>query len=255
MNIKKTKLLAVFLVIIILVTSGCVANMPDNTVRSADDLTGKTVGVLAGSISEHYAAAQDEFNVKTFSDAAALAAELKNGGVDAVIASGDVSRELTKKPSVFRTLDTPYINASYRIAVSQENKTLLLNVNSRLSAMQRDGTLPNLINAWLSGEKTKTENEHTGLPVLTVAIDPTIYPFCYRDESGNVTGLEVELIRAVCGGLGVEAEFHEVSPDMLLYLVESGKVSLAIGRLTEGGAVSYSDSYLTMVQDILVRKD
>lgn len=255
MNVKKLKLLAAFLVIIFIGTTGCGANLPDNTVRSVNDLSGKTVGVLAGSVSESYAAAYDEFHIKTFSDTESLAAELKNGGVDAVIAFGEISRELTKKASGFRALETPFISADYRIAVSQENKTLLTNVNSRLTAMQRDGTLTALLDAWLAGDGTYANTQPAELPVLTVAVDPTLYPFAFHDENGNMTGLEIELIRAICSGLGVTAEFQEVSSDMLLYMVESGKVSLAIGRLSEGGAVSYSDSYLTMVQDILVRKD
>lgn len=248
------KITLLLLPALILLLAACSGRLPDNTVDKPADLAGKTVGVLENSVTEGYLRdVADKVYIRTFSEKSSLAAELKSGALDAVIADETLSADLTRDSSL-RALDTPFINRAYCIAISEENATLLKNVNDALKTLRRGGTLDKLAD-W-DEETFSFEDEGETAGTLVIAVAPDFAPYAYYDENGALAGLEIDLARLLCRQLGLTPEFRVAERDKLLYLAESGKVSLAIGRITRGeNAVSYSDTYLTSVQSIVVRKD
>ena len=52
--------------------------------------------------------------------------------------------------------------------------------------------------------------------VITVGTEGTYAPFTYHDESGKLTGYDVEVTRAVAEKLGVKVEFKETQWDTML---------------------------------------
>lgn len=258
MKYKRCVLLSAALAIIIALTS-CSGGLPPNSVYDADDLYGKTVGVLAGSGTEIYLESETEnIYVRTCIDAATLSSELLSGEVDAVIADDDTAEIVLKKSSKLKKLEEPLAEDYYCVAVSQDNSTLLKNINSAISNLQKDGTLAALNEAWFedgdSYELPEDTEEHS--QTLIVAVSAEYKPYSFYNEDGELDGYEVCLAKAICRELGVNIEFWVVDADKVLYMAESGKVNFSIGRLAEGdGAVLYSNSYMTSIQNILVRKD
>lgn len=57
---------------------------------------------------------------------------------------------------------------------------------------------------------------------LTIATEGTWAPWSYHDENDQLTGFDIEVARAVCDKLGVEADFVEGEWDSLLMGLESG---------------------------------
>lgn len=68
--------------------------------------------------------------------------------------------------------------------------------------------------------------------VLRVATEGTYTPFSYQGEGGDLTGYDVEVIRAVGEKLGVEVEFTQTPWDSIFAGLESGRVDLVANQVT-----------------------
>ncbi|MGX8698595.1 MAG: transporter substrate-binding domain-containing protein, partial [bacterium] len=64
--------------------------------------------------------------------------------------------------------------------------------------------------------------------VITIATEGVWAPWTYHDESGALTGMDVELGRLIAAELGVEAQFAETNWDSILAGVSAGRFDLAI---------------------------
>lgn len=235
----------------------CSSNLPPNTIYSAEDLNGKTVGVITNTAAENYLSRYSgNIYIRQCSDAEIIAQELVSGEIDAALADENGTADILNESSKLTVLAEPLINNEYCIAVSQENTTLLQNVNTALSDISKSGELAGLISGWLYGTYEYNPSGENYETSLAVAVCPDFWPYAFYDEEGELAGLEIDLIRLICDDLGVGVNFSAFDSDKLIYMVESGKVSLSIGRIVSGdAAVLYSDSYLTSVQNIIVRKD
>lgn len=94
---------------------------------------------------------------------------------------------------------------------------------------------------------------------LVIGVEGTYPPFTYHDESGELTGLDVEVGKAVAEKLGVEAEFQEAAWDSLLIGIDSGRFDTVINcvSITDERAEKYdfSDPYYYEARRVVVRAD
>ena len=94
---------------------------------------------------------------------------------------------------------------------------------------------------------------------LVIGMEGTYPPFTYHDESGELTGMDVEIGKALAEKLGVEAEFQEASWDALLIGIDSGRFDTVINSVsvTEERAEKYdfSDPYYYEARHVVVRAD
>lgn len=189
--------------------------------------------------------------IRDYTDAGIMLRDVESGELDCALTDRTTAEQRLQKNKKLETLAEPFVCRSYRIAVSPDNRKLLDKVNGALSALSADGRLA----AVTSGGGASGGGEG-GSGTLLAAVDPTMSPFEYYGTDGQPAGIEIDVLRAVCGELGVGLELVPADADKMLYLVESGKVSLAIGRLTgtESADLDYSDPYFVSEQLIVVRK-
>ncbi len=94
---------------------------------------------------------------------------------------------------------------------------------------------------------------------MIVATEGDWAPWTYHDESGELTGYDVELAKEVAKKLGVEAEFQETVWDSILAGVDSGRFDVAFNGVdyTEERAKKYnfSDPYLYNFSVLVVKDD
>lgn len=94
---------------------------------------------------------------------------------------------------------------------------------------------------------------------LVIGVEGTFPPYTYHDESGELTGMDVELGRAVAGKLGVEAEFVEASWDALLIGMDSGRFDTVINSvsITEERSQKYDFSapYCYIARHVVTRAE
>ena len=67
---------------------------------------------------------------------------------------------------------------------------------------------------------------------IKVGLEGTYPPFNYQDESGKLTGFEVEFAQALAKELGVSAEFQPTKWDGILAALESKRLDVVINQVT-----------------------
>lgn len=243
-------------VLVLALLSGCTGKLPENKVYSREDMEGKLVGVVKGTVAEsHLAVWGDRVSVQTFDSVKKLAKALRDGLVDCAVCGEESLKDVKKAARGIEPLEEEFLIRSYRMAVSVDNPELLRRLNETLEALRENGTAAKIIDGGKAGALPAAPGSFTG-ETVTVAVAVGFYPYAYY-EGEELTGIEVRLVQAVCQYLGLTPEFVPASEDKYLYLAESGKVSFAIGRITEGDGgegILYTDPYDVDKQLILVRK-
>lgn len=67
--------------------------------------------------------------------------------------------------------------------------------------------------------------------VVTVGTEGTYAPFTYHDESGKLTGYDVEVTRAIADKLGFKVEFKETNWDSMLAGLKSDRFDLVANQV------------------------
>ncbi|WP_227430358.1 substrate-binding periplasmic protein [Psychrobacter sp. I-STPA6b] len=83
--------------------------------------------------------------------------------------------------------------------------------------------------------QTEDYKDNSHLPVINVATYGSMAPFAFLDAQGNLTGIDVDTIRAIGEIEGFEVHFNSMPWQNLFDSVESGDNDLAIA------GISYSD--------------
>ena len=95
---------------------------------------------------------------------------------------------------------------------------------------------------------------------LTMATNAAFPPYeYYDDETGEVTGIDVEIAQAICDKLGYELEVVDTDFDSIVPGVVSGKYSFGMAGMTVNEerlqSVNFSNTYATGVQVVIVPED
>lgn len=71
-----------------------------------------------------------------------------------------------------------------------------------------------------------------GKGTVTVGTEGTYAPFTYHDESGKLTGYDVEVTRAVAEKLGIAVEFKETQWDAMLAGLKAGRFDMVANQVS-----------------------
>lgn len=104
------------------------------------------------------------------------------------------------------------------------------------------------LSAGCGGNGAGSSNASSGeKPVLKVATEANDPPYRYVSEKNQITGFEIDLVKAVAKEMGVSVEFKDMKFSQLLDSVSKKDVDLAIGTLTVNEKrkekVDFSDVY------------
>lgn len=134
----------------------------------------------------------------------------------------------------------------------------LAGCGSSTSSAVADSTAASAAAATASAEENELEKVKAA-GKLVIGVEGTYPPFTYHDESGELTGLDVELGKALAEQLGVEVEFQEAAWDSLLIGIDTGRFDTVINSvsITEERAEKYdfSDPYYYEARRVVVRAD
>lgn len=110
--------------------------------------------------------------------------------------------------------------------------------------------------ALADGEDTLAKIKEKG--TLTIAMEGVWQPWNYHDETGALTGFDVEVGALVAEGLGVTPEYVETDWSAILAGVDAGRFDIACNgvEFTEERAKSYEfSSFYVYTQMVLVVRD
>ncbi|MFP7297337.1 amino acid ABC transporter substrate-binding protein [Neobacillus niacini] len=94
---------------------------------------------------------------------------------------------------------------------------------------------------------------------LLIGTEGTYAPFTFHDESGNLTGFDVEISREVAKRIGVEAEFKETQWDAIFAGLDAKRFDMIANQVgirpDRQEKYSFSDPYITSAAVLVIHKD
>jgi len=65
---------------------------------------------------------------------------------------------------------------------------------------------------------------------ITIGVKADYKPWGYRDEGGELVGMEIDMAHEVAAAMGVEAELVPVQSSNRMQFLEQGKIDMMIAR-------------------------
>jgi polar amino acid transport system substrate-binding protein len=126
----------------------------NKTIKSADDLKGKTIAVKKGTSGAKFAednAAKLGYKVVQFNDSPAMFQEVSNGNADALLEDYPViSYAIAQKDLGLKTVGDRLNGDQYGIALLKgQNADLLKKIDAGLAELKKDGTYDKIIKTYL----------------------------------------------------------------------------------------------------------
>lgn len=112
-----------------------------------------------------------------------------------------------------------------------------------------------------SSESTEnTESEDSGeKEKYVVGTEATYAPMEYIDESGEIVGIDIDVVNAIAEEMGFEVEFQNIGWDPLFPAVKNGEIDFAVSSITitkkRQKEFDFTEPYYIANQLILVPED
>ena len=259
---KKTTIICVALAATLAFT-GC-AKKSKVTINSVADLTGKKIGVQAGTTGEAWVQDNVEgVQLSSFKSGMDAALDLKNRAIDAVVLD-----ELPAKAIVERNPDLMIIRdktftenkEEYAIAVKKGNKDLLASINKTISDMKSNGEYEKLVNAFMPADgkiSIPASESVSSSKVVKLGTNAAFPPFEYV-EGKNIVGFDITMGQIIAKDAGLKLEVVDMAFDSLIPALQSGTIDFIAAGMSVNEErkknVDFSDTYFESEQVIIVRK-
>lgn len=237
-----------------------------NAVTCVADLQGKRIGVQIGTTGDIYASDYegDEAGttIERFNKGTDAVQALKTGKIDCVIIDMQPAKAYLEKNAELRILEEEFANEEYAICVDKKNTELKEKINAALAELKEDGTLQQIQDYYIGSEDVKGKNPYVKQEVkrnngtLTMATNAEFPPYEYF-ENGVITGIDADMMQAVCDRLGMTLEIQNMHFDAIITAVDSGKTDVGAAGMTVTEDrlknIDFTDSYTTAQQVIIVK--
>lgn len=237
----------------------------ENTVKSADDLPGKKIGVQIGTTGDILATDdyEDEgATIERFSHGADAVLALSQGKIDCVIIDQEPAKVYVDSRKGLKILDDPFADEDYAICLAKDNTKLKEEINGALAKLKEDGTLDKIMDNYIGDNAGKTPyespaNVDRSKGTLVMATNAEFPPYEYF-QNEDIVGIDPDMARAVCDVLGYELKIEHMGFDAVITAVISGKADMGVAGLsvTEDRLknVDFTDTYATSTQVIIVNE-
>ena len=123
----------------------------------AVDLTGKLIGVQAGTTGDQYCTDDDgQESVRQYDNGALAVSALANGQIDCVVIDNEPAKNYVAANTGLKILETEYITEDYAAAIAKDNTELLEQVNAAIAELKADGTIDEIIGKYITTDTADT---------------------------------------------------------------------------------------------------
>ncbi len=242
--------------------SGC--SKSNVKINSVADLTGKKIGVQAGTTGEAWV--QDNVegaNVASFKTGMDAALDLKNRAIDAVVLDELPAKEIVARNSDLKIIKDPTFTnnkEAYAIAVKKGNSELLASINKTISDMKANGDYEKLVNAFMPADGNivvPAAEATSGSEVVKLGTNAAFPPFEYVDGK-NIVGFDITMGQKIAKNAGMKLEVVDMAFDSLIPALQSGTIDFIAAGMSVNEErkknVDFSETYFESEQVIIVRK-
>jgi polar amino acid transport system substrate-binding protein len=125
---------------------------PDAGIADEDDLAGKRLGVVQGTLQEAYAVKNfTDTELVRFPDNNAAISAVNSGSIDAHFLDYEAAKEYAAQFGLVNAIDIPSFDAPAGFAIAKGNPELRDALNEALHAAMEDGTWKELYEKWFPG--------------------------------------------------------------------------------------------------------
>ncbi len=239
---------------------------PEQAEEDAYDFTGKTIGVQLGTTGDIYATDYETdgtAKVERYNKAADAIQALKQKKLDCVILDEQPALNFVQRNKDIKILSKEFTLEDYALCLKKGNTELLGKVNAALAKLKEDGTLSKIITNYIGTDEEKGTMPYVKKDVkrsgtLVVATNAEFPPYEYVDN-GNIVGIDMDIMQAVCDEIGMELKIENMKFDSIIAAVNAGKADIGAAGMTvteeRKKNVDFSDSYTTSKQVIIVFDD
>ncbi len=249
--------------------SGC--GIPANTVFSADDLPGKTIGVQKGTTGDSFARALEEkpeagreaAKIERYEKGADAVTALKQGKVDCVIIDNEPAKVFVSGSDDLQILSDPFTDEDYAIAVKKGNSELTEKLNAAMKELNEEGIIGKILNNYIGDDTgnykyTSPEGVDRSNGKLVMATNAEFPPYEMHDENDNIVGIDPDIFQALCDKLGYEPVIEDMAFEDIIPAIKAGRADVGMAGMTVDEErlkdVDFTDSYAKGVQVIITRK-
>ena len=232
--------------------------LKDNAVgggyQSVDELEGKRIGVVTGSIHDGLITKRlSNVEIVYFAELSDLPVALEAGRIDAFTCPESTAMLMRNEHEGLRWLDEHLVDAplGFAFAKTDEGKDLNRRFSEFILASKENGVIDQLRGKWFgSDESVKTMDDYHALPdtngILTLATAGTQVPFTYVKDN-MIVGYEIELAALFCAENGYGLHIEQMNFDGLIAAVQTGKCDFACSCLAmtdeRKESVDFSESH------------
>ncbi|MCR5622986.1 MAG: transporter substrate-binding domain-containing protein [Treponema sp.] len=254
------KIACIALAISILAFVGC-SKKKQVSIKSAEDLKGKTVGCQAGTTGELFLTENvGDVKIKSFKTGIDAALDLKNGGLDAVVLDEIPAKEIVSKNPKLTIVNAKFSSEEYAIAVRKGDSELLDSINKTIRTMKSDGTYDKLLASFIPADGQvllPDEIITAGSNILKMGTNAAFPPFEYI-ESSEPVGFDITLSQMIARDYEAKLQVINMEFDSLIAALQSGAIDFIASGMTATEErrknVDFSDTYFSTNQVIIVRK-
>lgn len=167
-------------------------------------------------------------------------------------------KQNTEKEPAVKVIDIELTSEDYALGVDKAQPELLEQVNDFISAIQKDGTLDEILNRYFGdGEPVPVTSSQydDSKDQLIVATNAAFEPFEYT-KGNSYLGVDMEIIKLFADSLGKELVIQNMDFDAVCLSVGQHKCDIAIAGLTvkpdREEYVAFSTSYYKASQKLVV---
>ena len=237
-----------------------------DSITCVDDLDGRKIGVQIGTTGDIYASDYEGDDAGTvierYNKGTDAIQALKNGKIDCVILDEQPSLAYTEKNNELVILEEEFALEDYAVCISKSRTELKESINKALAKLAEDGTLSQIMENYVGEDSVKGKHPYVKKDVarnngtLVVATNASFKPYEFY-ENGVITGLDMDMMQAVCDELGMELQIEDMEFDSIISAVTSGKADVGAAGMTVTEDrlknVDFTDSYTTAKQVIIVK--
>lgn len=201
-----------------------------------DDLKGKKVGTLTGSVQDLYITQnyKDIENVR-FDIISDILVALQSGKVVAFVQEGTCYKEMAKQCQGLELADKVVLSCPVVAAITPSKKELLKDFNTFLSESEKDRKLDLLRRHFLDNDPEAKINP-MALPstgnVLRVGVIGSNQPWGSL-RNGEWVGLDIELMKRYCASRNLKMDIKPYNFNGLLSALQSGLVDIAVAAICD----------------------